>query len=218
MPSYPNLASPVHAYWDLEPQYPHTCLNKGAIVFSASTINIFTDVLTTLLPMPLIWKLQMPARQRLAVMAIFGLGIIVDVAGAIRTYYVWESMIASYDETWKGWPVLLAATVEINLGLVRNLPCTITTKLRFIALRLRPCPPTPSQLLRPPPPRILLPLWLQPQIPLQGIAGLQTLLETQVPNRQLLIKTLKRLIPLQRPQKDAKRSPHGLPNRRNGNA
>ncbi|KAL4928668.1 uncharacterized protein BDV17DRAFT_291300 [Aspergillus undulatus] len=109
---------PIHAYWDLEPQYPHTCLNDGAIVFSASTINIFTDVLTTILPMPLIWKLKMPTRQRLAVMAIFGLGIVVDVAGAIRTVYVWKSMIASYDTTWEGWPILLAATVEINLGLI----------------------------------------------------------------------------------------------------
>lgn len=112
------LQRPIKAYWDLEPKYPHTCLNDGAIVFSASTINIFTDVLTTILPMPLIWKLKLPARQRLAVIGIFGLGIIVDVAGAIRTYYVWQSMIASYDTTWKGWPVLLAATVEINLGLV----------------------------------------------------------------------------------------------------
>ncbi|KAL4966792.1 uncharacterized protein BDV14DRAFT_34997 [Aspergillus stella-maris] len=109
---------PIHAYWDLEPQYTHTCLNDGAIVFSASTINIFTDVLTTILPMPLIWKLKLPARQRLAVMAIFGLGIVVDVAGAIRTVYVWKSMIASYDITWEGWPILLAATVEINLGLI----------------------------------------------------------------------------------------------------
>ncbi|RDW78748.1 uncharacterized protein DSM5745_05600 [Aspergillus mulundensis] len=109
---------PIKAYWDLEPQYPHTCLDDGAIVFSASTINIFTDVVTTILPMPLIWKLKLPTRQRLAVMGIFGLGIIVDVAGAIRTYYVWRSMIASYDTTWEGWPVLLAATVEINLGLI----------------------------------------------------------------------------------------------------
>ncbi|KAL5003172.1 hypothetical protein BDV10DRAFT_155816 [Aspergillus recurvatus] len=109
---------PIKAYWDLEPRYPHTCLNDGAIVFSASTINIFTDVLTTILPMPLIWKLKLPTRQRLAVMGIFSLGIIVDVAGAIRTYYVWKSMITSYDTTWEGWPVLLAATVEINLGLI----------------------------------------------------------------------------------------------------
>ncbi|OJI99032.1 hypothetical protein ASPVEDRAFT_50588 [Aspergillus versicolor CBS 583.65] len=109
---------PIHAYWDLDPQYEFTCLNDGAIVFSASVINMLTDVLATILPMPLIWKLKLPARQRLAVMSIFGLGIFVDVAGAIRTAYVWKSMVVSYDTTWEGWPVLLAATVEINLGLI----------------------------------------------------------------------------------------------------
>ncbi|KAL4870530.1 hypothetical protein BDV12DRAFT_55516 [Aspergillus spectabilis] len=117
---------PIHAYWDLEPQYPHHCLNDGAIVFSASTINIFTDVLVTILPMPLIWKLQLPVRQRLAVIAIFGLGIMVDVAGSVRTVYVWKSMVASYDITWEGWPVLLAATIEINVGLI----CTSAPALR----------------------------------------------------------------------------------------
>lgn len=88
------------------------------IVFSASVINIFTDFLATAIPMPLIWSLNLPARQRLAVISIFGLGIVVNVAGSVRTVYVWKSMKASYDMTWVGWPILVAAVVEISLGLV----------------------------------------------------------------------------------------------------
>ncbi|KMK59318.1 integral membrane protein [Aspergillus fumigatus Z5] len=109
--------NPIHAYWDLAPTYPYKCLNDGAIVFSASVINIFTDFLVTVLPMPLIWNLKLPTRQRIAVISIFSLGIVVNVAGSVRTVYVWKSMIASYDTTWLGWPVLLAASVEINMGL-----------------------------------------------------------------------------------------------------
>lgn len=93
-------------------------MNDGAIVFSASVINIFTDFLVTTLPMPLIWSLKLPARQRLAVISIFGLGVVVNVAGSVRTVYVWKSMVVGYDATWLGWPVLIAATVEISLGLV----------------------------------------------------------------------------------------------------
>lgn len=110
--------SPIKAYWDVSPTYPYKCLNDGAIVFAASVINIFTDFLVTALPMPLIWSLKLPARQRLAVISIFGLGIIVNVAGSVRTVYVWKSMVVGYDTTWLGWPVLIAAAVEINLGLV----------------------------------------------------------------------------------------------------
>lgn len=110
--------SPMKAYWELAPEYSYRCLNSGAIVFSASVINIFTDFLVTVLPMPLIWNLKLPARQRIAVISIFGLGIVVNVAGSVRTVYVYKSMIASYDSTWLGWPILLAASVEISMGLI----------------------------------------------------------------------------------------------------
>ncbi|THC97289.1 hypothetical protein EYZ11_003237 [Aspergillus tanneri] len=99
------------------------------MVFSASVINIFTDFLSTVVPMPLIWNLSLPARQRIAVISIFGLGIVVNVAGSVRTVYVWKSMIASYDTTWMGWPVLLAASVEINTGLI----CASAPALRPLA-------------------------------------------------------------------------------------
>ena len=109
---------PIHAMWDLNPEYPHYCLNDGAAVFSASLVNICTDLLCTVMPMPLIWNLKLPTRQRLAVISIFGLGILVNVAGSVRTAYVYESMLATYDVTWMGWPILLSATIEINLGLI----------------------------------------------------------------------------------------------------
>lgn len=95
-------------------------MDDGAIVFSASVINIFTDILVTALPMPLIWSLNLPARQRLAVISIFGLGVVVNVAGCVRTVYVWKSMVTGYDGTWDGWPGLITAAVELSLGLVRD--------------------------------------------------------------------------------------------------
>ncbi|KAF9248293.1 hypothetical protein DTO013E5_5203 [Penicillium roqueforti] len=110
--------SPIRAYWQLNPTESYHCMNDGAIVFSASVINIFTDFLVTALPMPLIWSLKLPARQRLAVISIFALGSIVNVAGSVRTVYVWKSMVTGYDATWLGWPVLIAAAVEISLGLI----------------------------------------------------------------------------------------------------
>ena len=113
-----QLNRPIRAYWDFQPTYPYHCLNDGYMVFSASVVNIFTDFLATVLPMPLIWNLKLPARQRIAVISIFGLGIVVNVAGSVRTVYVWKSMVVSYDTTWLGWPVLLAATIEISVGLV----------------------------------------------------------------------------------------------------
>lgn len=103
----------------MAPTYHYHCLNDGNIVFAASIVNIFTDLLTTIIPMPLIWSLKLPIRQRLVVISIFGLGIVVNAAGCVRTAFVYKSMIMSHDQTWVGWPISLAAAVEIDLGLVR---------------------------------------------------------------------------------------------------
>lgn len=88
-------------------------------MFAASVVNLFNDFLTTVVPMPLIWRLKLPARQRLAVIGIFGLGVLANVAGSVRTYYVWKAMIDSYDQTWYAWPIAVAGAIEINLGIVR---------------------------------------------------------------------------------------------------
>ncbi|CAI7604265.1 unnamed protein product [Penicillium glandicola] len=126
--------TPVRAYWQLSPTESYHCMNDGAIVFSASVINIFTDFLVTALPMPLIWSLKLPARQRLAVISIFALGAVVNVAGSVRTVYVWKSMVVGYDATWLGWPVLIAAAVEISLGLI----CSSAPALRPLVAAFLP--------------------------------------------------------------------------------
>ena len=51
-------------------------------------INIANDVLTAVVPIPLIMRLKMPLRQRIGVCVLFGLGFIVIVAGSVRTYYI----------------------------------------------------------------------------------------------------------------------------------
>ncbi|KAK2765981.1 hypothetical protein FQN54_007496 [Arachnomyces sp. PD_36] len=109
---------PMKAYWDYRPKYEHKCLNEGKNMFAASIVNIFTDLLVTVVPMPLIWSLKLPRRQRIAVISVFGLGMMVNVAGTIRTYLVYRSSIESYDETWMNWPMVLTSTLEINLGLI----------------------------------------------------------------------------------------------------
>src|SRR5687767_6090536 len=112
----------MKAYWDYRPQYEYQCLNEGKNMFAASIVNIFTDLLVTVVPMPLVWSLKLPIRQRVAVISVFGLGMTVNVAGSVRTFLVYRSSIESYDETWMNWPMVLVSALEINLGLVRSPP------------------------------------------------------------------------------------------------
>jgi hypothetical protein len=60
----------------------------------------------------------MPRRQKYAVALLFSMGIIVTVAGIVRTYYIYVSLIGEYDQTWYAYPLWIAAAVEIDLGVV----------------------------------------------------------------------------------------------------
>lgn len=65
---------PVARFWD--DSIEGYCLNKKALWFSNSAIHIFTDILIMVYPMPVLNKLQLPRRQKIALIGIFLLGIL----------------------------------------------------------------------------------------------------------------------------------------------
>ena len=71
-------------------------------MLSFSIITIFLDFVILLLPVPIVWTLQLPKKQRIAVIALFGAGIIVCVAGIVHAHFVDVALVKSYDETWTG--------------------------------------------------------------------------------------------------------------------
>ena len=87
-------------------------------MLGGGVINSVSDLLTTVLPIPIVMRLQMPLKQRIGVCILLCLGFVVTIAGSIRTYYSWKSLIASWDETWFAYPLWIAAAVEIDLGLI----------------------------------------------------------------------------------------------------
>ena len=111
---------PINAYWTFPPMVTYKCLDEGKVMLGGGVVNSASDFLTTVLPIPIVMRLQMPLKQRVGVCILLCLGLIVTIAGAIRTYYTWKSLMASWDETWYGYPLYIAAIVEIDLGLVRK--------------------------------------------------------------------------------------------------
>ena len=65
--------TPVRHYW--EKIVPHAyCLNWASALIALAAINAVWNASILLLPLPMIWKLQMPFRRRIAVSAIFVIG------------------------------------------------------------------------------------------------------------------------------------------------
>lgn len=65
---------PIHAYWDSTVQ--GWCFPNAVLWFVNAGLNIFTDILVVLLPIPGIFKLQLPRKQRIGVSLVFALGFL----------------------------------------------------------------------------------------------------------------------------------------------
>ncbi|KAF2221797.1 hypothetical protein BDZ85DRAFT_220207 [Elsinoe ampelina] len=112
------ICIPVQAYWTFPPLPTQQCLDEGLVTLVAGIINSLTDLFITLLPIPLIMRLKLPVRQRLGVLVLLCLGIVVTAAGVVRTYYIYKSLIASWDVTWYAFYLWIAACVEIDLAVI----------------------------------------------------------------------------------------------------
>ncbi|KAF2876943.1 hypothetical protein BDV95DRAFT_601355 [Massariosphaeria phaeospora] len=111
------LCTPVENYWTFGAP-ADSCLDEGTATLAAGVINCIADFLCTILPIPLVSGLHMPRRQRIAVIVLFSLGFVVTIAGIIRTWFIYKSLVAEYDQTWYAYPLWIAAAVEIDLGVV----------------------------------------------------------------------------------------------------
>ena len=103
-------------------------MNEGTTTLIAGLINCAADLECTLLPIPIVMRLQLPLRQRLGVMVLLCVGIIATAAGTVRTYFVWLSLIGSWDETWYSYQLWISACVEIDLAVVSAMPVHRTDK------------------------------------------------------------------------------------------
>lgn len=65
--------SPIKFLWD-QSIPGGKCININAFYLANAALNIFTDFLTYTLPMPMLWRLQLPKRQRIGLIIILGLG------------------------------------------------------------------------------------------------------------------------------------------------
>ncbi|KAI9146991.1 Highly reducing polyketide synthase virA [Paramyrothecium foliicola] len=96
---------------------PGTCVDVRATDTSAGAINMVTDVLTLLLPMRTIWKLNMPTSKKLSVTGVFAVGILACVAAAFRlaaSIRFYTSADATYTFSINS----LWGTAEITCGLI----------------------------------------------------------------------------------------------------
>ncbi|XP_014556395.1 hypothetical protein COCVIDRAFT_99992 [Bipolaris victoriae FI3] len=94
------------------------CAEEGPFIVSVTAVSTVQDLVICLLPAILIYKLQMPKRQKLAVCGIFGLGLVTTICGIMRLYYAIYLYYFTYDATWYAYYGWIWTVLEADLGLI----------------------------------------------------------------------------------------------------
>ncbi|KAJ5316838.1 hypothetical protein N7508_001346 [Penicillium antarcticum] len=122
---------PLAKFWDSS--VPGFCFDKKALWFSNSAIHIVTDILILIYPMPVLKSLQLPKKQKLAVMGIFALGGFVLITSLLRL----KSLVVisnSSDPTFDNTGAAAWSAVECNVAII----CASLPGTRAFLTRLLP--------------------------------------------------------------------------------
>ncbi|KAH9896197.1 hypothetical protein F4778DRAFT_783479 [Xylariomycetidae sp. FL2044] len=89
--------TPIEYQWNR--QIEGHCFDQLAYFHWHAIPNIIHDVVMLIVPAPVVWKLQITVRQKIALSSVFLIGSIGCLAGFIRFYLFWE-INAFTDRTW----------------------------------------------------------------------------------------------------------------------
>jgi hypothetical protein len=95
-------STPIYAAWDLngrlDPNY--SARGKYAAILTMSSIYVVLDVIIWIIPIVIVWNLQMTPRRRVGVFALFATGGFACAAAIARTCYL-SGVYNSWDGTCK---------------------------------------------------------------------------------------------------------------------
>ncbi|KAF2170774.1 hypothetical protein M409DRAFT_51034 [Zasmidium cellare ATCC 36951] len=107
---------PIRHFWDKSIE--GTCLNRLAVCrFSNAAVNIITDVCTAILPLPVLKSLNLPKRQKMVLMVVFGLGGVTCVISILRLSALYV-ISKSSDVSWDNPLAAIWSSLEVNVGIL----------------------------------------------------------------------------------------------------
>ncbi|KAL1867036.1 hypothetical protein Plec18167_008827 [Paecilomyces lecythidis] len=122
---------PVAKFWD--PTIPGYCLDMEALWFSNASMHIATDIVILVMPLPALRSLDLPQRQKLALMGIFAVGGFVCVTSIFRLLSL-KVIAQSSDPTYDNVGAATWSAIECNVGII----CACLPTLRPLISRVLP--------------------------------------------------------------------------------
>ncbi|KGO67090.1 hypothetical protein PITC_019960 [Penicillium italicum] len=114
---------PISAFWTAD----GTCLDFKNLAIGYVSVNIATDFVVCLMPIPKVWNLQIPKPQKIALSLIFSLGLF-DCTAAVGRLRLAMLVIGQYDITWLYSNGYMWSIIEISTGII----CTCLPTMRVL--------------------------------------------------------------------------------------
>ncbi|KAL1981889.1 hypothetical protein VTN96DRAFT_2018 [Rasamsonia emersonii] len=122
---------PVSKFW--APETPGYCLSMKGLWFSNASMHITTDLAILILPIPALSTLDLPKRQKIALMGIFAVGGFVCITSIIRLVSL-KVIADSSDPTYDNVGAATWSSIECNTGII----CACLPTLRPLISRILP--------------------------------------------------------------------------------
>ncbi|CAI7638620.1 unnamed protein product [Penicillium bialowiezense] len=101
--------------WD--PSFPKGCNNLPMTYFSTAGINILTDILILVMPLPVLVNLNLHTRRKYALVAIFLTGAFASAASIVRLNALYK-YTTTKDVSYDAIQILIWSQVEINVAII----------------------------------------------------------------------------------------------------
>ncbi|EAQ91527.1 hypothetical protein CHGG_03462 [Chaetomium globosum CBS 148.51] len=116
------------------PSMAGKCLDTVPVWYASQSLNVFTDFLIFSVPLPYVYKLTMPTKEKFLVLGIFSLGFFTWTISVIRLSYLGAVPVAR-DPTWDNVELTLWSVTELNCGIL----CACLQTLRPLLSKFKIC-------------------------------------------------------------------------------
>ncbi|KAJ4369664.1 hypothetical protein N0V83_005426 [Neocucurbitaria cava] len=128
------MCVPVRAYWKILEQATARCSDNKTLWYTCASINIMTDLMVAILPVRVIWSLQIAIRPKIALLCILTIGWFVCVLSILRLHALVVLVHHPEDTTWYSAPTAYWSAIEMNLAIV----CASLPALKPLMAKIAP--------------------------------------------------------------------------------
>ncbi|KAH6956796.1 hypothetical protein DER45DRAFT_595518 [Fusarium avenaceum] len=125
---------PMAMNWDITVT-DGVCINQTKTYIATAAVNIISDLFLFVLPLPMVFQLQLPAKQKIGLMGIFTIGSLTVITSIVRVSLL-PSMLGNMDLTWTIAYPSIWIIVEANLIITCATMPTLRKFFKHVAPKL----------------------------------------------------------------------------------